>query len=229
MAITAKDLEFVGVQHNEIVDKTYYALYDGEISEKESQIFVSDFLINTLLNLPDYTKESNLLGAMYASQNVLLGKAEFRTLYEGVPDKILTRKEKEYLDKLYSIVDKYNDNLERIISEIKNLEDEISKHTEFDEKQLITLFSATNLGKFSLEYWVRNEEKWALLSQKSAGRHAKDIVKGDIAGGVGGAVGAWVVNVIPGAGQVAYGSAIIGGAVGTSVTVAVVKVLDWLW
>ncbi|CAI8163606.1 MAG: Uncharacterised protein [Bacteroidota bacterium] len=58
---------------------------------------------------------------------------------------------------------------------------------------------------------------------------AKDIVKADVGGAVAGAAGAWIVNVVPGAGQVAYGGAIVGGAVAGSVGVAVTKFLDWIW
>lgn len=56
-----------------------------------------------------------------------------------------------------------------------------------------------------------------------------DIAIADVAGAVGAAAGAWVVNVLPGPGQIAYGSAIIAGGVGASVAEGVKKLLDWIW
>lgn len=229
MAITAKDLEFIGVQHNEIVDKTYYALYESKINGQESQQFVCDFLVDTILNLPDYTEQSNTIGAVYAGQNILVPIVDFETLYTGQPAKMLTDREKTYLDLLYNIIKDYNDDHEKTYSEITELENKISDDN-FDKKQLITLFSATNLGKFSLEYWINNEEKWSSLSSnpiKSGRRHAEDIAIADAAGAVGGAAGAWIVNIVPALGQAAYGSAIVGTAVAGSVTAGIVKLLDW--
>jgi len=54
-----------------------------------------------------------------------------------------------------------------------------------------------------------------------------NVVKGDVAGAIGGAAGAWAVNVIPGAGQVAFGGAIVGAGVAGSVGVAVYEVFDY--
>lgn len=230
MTIKAKDLEFVGIQHNELVEKTYQTLYENKVEEKESQQFVCDFVVNTILNLPDYTEQSNTIGAVYAGQSILVPIVDFENLYIGQPAKVLIEKEKFYLDRLYSILKSYNDDYEKTLTEIIELENEISKNN-FDDKQLITLYSATNVGKFSLEYWIKNEEKWTSLSSssqaKSKRRHAEDIAIADAAGAVGGAAGAWVVNVVPGLGQAAYGSAIVGTAVAGSVTVGIVKLLDW--
>ncbi len=47
-------------------------------------------------------------------------------------------------------------------------------------------------------------------------------------GAVGGAATAWALNMIPSVGQMAYGGALIGGAVGNSAVTAAGKILNLL-
>jgi hypothetical protein len=117
-------------------------------------------------------------------------------------------------------------------AEIAILENDIYADMSMTTGNLFVLFSATQTARSSYDYWVNNMAKWSELG----GGHgdvayavAGDIAKGDVGGAVGAAAATWVVNAIPGAGQVAYGGAIAAGAVGTSVGVAVVAFLDWLW
>ena len=48
-------------------------------------------------------------------------------------------------------------------------------------------------------------------------------------GATGGAAGAFFVNVVPGAGQAAYGTAIAGGAVVGGITYAIGQTWNWMW
>lgn len=226
MAISAKDLQFVGIEHNKLLEKTYQALYDNNVREKESQEFTRNFLVETILEQRDYSEKSNVLGANFAAEYVLNPPEKIPNLYVGTARKVLTSKEKQILDKLEKIIETTDPR--DVDSKISELEKEIS-NGDYDEKQLVTLYSATNVGRFSSEYWSQNGRKWAGLSNNSKKSVGGDIVKGDIAGAVGGAVGAFAVNIIPGAGQLAYGSAIISGAVGFSVATAVNEFLDWVW
>ena len=147
-----------------------------------------------------------------------------------------------YLRRLKEIVETTDIHIETIISDIRDLENEIEQsEIDFTDEELVTLFSATQTAKYTCQYWVENLQYWVNLSEddqnRCAGEDGADcyndvvgsIAGSDVAGAIGGAAGAWVVNVVPGAGQVAYGSAIIGGAVGTSVTTAVSHFIDWLF
>lgn len=222
MAIVSKDLEFVGVEHNELLDKIYNALKDNKVKEKEAQEFTRNFLVNTILNLKKYTEESNTIGAVYASQNII-NPPVIDNLYPNMADKFLSKREKSILNELDEILDLTTQR--EIDAKIFELERKINEGF-FDDKQLVTLYSATNLARYSFKYWEVNSKKWSELGDNpTIMSTGGDIAKSD----VGGAVGAWAVNVIPGAGQVAYGSAIISGGVALSVATGVGKLLDWLW
>ncbi len=70
------------------------------------------------------------------------------------------------------------------------------------------------MARYSFKYWAENSKKWSELSAKPTTMSTGgDIAKADVAGAIGGAAGAWAVNVIPGAGQLTYGTAIISGGV----------------
>ncbi len=128
-----------------------------------------------------------------------------------------------------------NDNT--ILLNIISLELEIENDNSLNNDQLIILYSATEIAKYSYTYWSDNWKKWASLNNNGnkivygnkIANVGGDIVIGDVAGGVAGGVGALAVNLIPGPGQVAYGGAIIGGAVTGSAYVAVDAFLHWLF
>lgn len=226
MAITAKDLEFVGIEHNDLLDKTYTALKDNNIGKDKSKEFTRNFLVDTIFNMSKYSDKSNTIGAVYASQNVV-DPLTVKNLYPNVAGKTLSQKEKDILDELEQILNLSSQ--EEIDKGSRDLENKIS-NGKFEDKQLITLYSATNLARYSFKYWSENSRKWSELGDNiSAMSTGGDIAIADVAGAVGAAAGAWVVNVLPGPGQIAYGSAIIAGGVGASVAEGVKKLLDWIW
>lgn len=162
--------------------------------------------------------------------------------------------EETYLKKLEEIIDKVDFNLENGISDkIIDLEKEIENDETLKNEQLLVLFSATQTAKYSYTYWKENWEKWVALQEipNKVLKHnnafskndeectdghcgcncedAKDIVKADVAGAAGAAVGAAAANIVVGPGTVAYGGAIVAGGVGNSVVEGVKKLLDWLW
>lgn len=139
---------------------------------------------------------------------------------------------KMYLDKLYNIISLEISSVEEFNKKVSELENEINKDQKLKNEQLIVLYSGTNTAKSSNEYWTNNLSKWELLRNASASKpkpvKKSHIGHADVAGAIGGAAGAWVVNVLPGAGQVAYGGAIIGGAVAGSVGQAALEFMDWM-
>lgn len=199
----------------------------------------------------------NYIKAVFSSSDNFSSSNKVLTRGSSVNDysNLLSEKENVYLEKLDKILTNVSLKDSNIVSRIVELEKCIESNNKLSNRELTTLLSATSTAKYSYNYWSENIEKWKDLRSKNAlaeksiktrsdkkdGSNSKserdgdqssvagDIIKADVGGAVGGAVGAAVVNVIPGAGQVAYGSAIIGGAVAGSVGTGVVKLLDWLF
>jgi len=141
----------------------------------------------------------------------------------------LNEKELHFLNRLDAILTDVEYNDPEVIKEIEDLESEIELE-ELTNNQLLVLYSATQTAKHSYIYWSENWDKWLELDEnslKSAMSIGGDIVKGDVAGAVGGAVGALAANIIIGPGQVAYGTAVITCGVAGSVGVAVYKLIEW--
>nr|WP_320117970.1 hypothetical protein [uncultured Marinifilum sp.] len=100
---------------------------------------------------------------------------------------------------------------------------------ELTEVEAQVIIVSAEIGKASVQYWSVNLDEWTHVlvgEEKSTKRwfNFKECVGSDVAGAVGGAVTAAVVNAIPGAGQVGYAGAIVGGAAGASAAEAVSQV-----
>ena len=113
---------------------------------------------------------------------------------------------------------------------IDNLEEiQLIARRDLDKEDAQVILAGAEIGKASLHYWKNNIGAWE-QALSTGGVQEKDwfdwseVAGADVAGGVGGAVTAAVVNAVPGAGQVAYGGAILGGAAGGSATDAVLQV-----
>lgn len=155
---------------------------------------------------------------------------------------------KEFLDEYHEIFysnhihdENYSSEnvIESKITEIENLELRV-ENSELDNEWRAVIFASTNVGKYSLRYWNENLEAWtnnpnSPLFQAKCGiggcytDDVVDIAGADVAGAATGATTALIVNVIPGPGQMAYGTAIISMGVGASVGSAVKKIWDWAW
>lgn len=109
-----------------------------------------------------------------------------------------------------TIFDRFDSVKELALSELSN-----------EEAQVV--LAGVEIGKASILYWSENFDEW-----KEVLREGDVSVKGwfdwsepggaDVGGAVGGAVTAAVVNAVPGAGQVAYGGAILGASAADAVT-----------
>lgn len=122
-----------------------------------------------------------------------------------------------------------SDDIDGTINELNRIQNSARKILSKEEAQVILI--GAEIGKSSINYWNENFNDWKALiapTNQQARTALKfswgEVAGADVAGGVGGAVGALAVNLIPGAGQVAYGGAIIGGAAGASAADAVYQV-----
>ena len=264
-SITAKSMEFVGIEHNQLLEESFQFLrkehrknsYVARTIDNRKQR-LEDFLISRVESNNKYSKESNELAVAnikkaFSSESTSVSRVSISnessisisnesSISIDFPEEI-----KGYLEDLDKILDQIGSNTD-VGKKISNLEKRIEMDNKLTEKNLIILFSATQTAKYSYAYWSKNADKWKFLSKEgtlrairrsadsnseqgnsnSGWETTKDIVKYDVAGAAGGAAGAAIVNVIPVAGQVAYGSAIVGGAVAASVTEGVKKLLDWV-
>jgi hypothetical protein len=120
-----------------------------------------------------------------------------------------------------------------IVLELDRLK-QAGKH-ELNYDDLFIFLTAIEVGKNSIQYWTENKQEWEmLLNASNNSRILKPFSWGevagvDVAGAVGAAVSTALLNAAPGAGQVAYGSAIVAGAAGASAADAVLQVWNNFW
>lgn len=140
---------------------------------------------------------------------------------------------KNILYSLNDLLSNSSNSYEYVITEIEKLIEK-SKADINDETELSVTMSALYTGKYSINYWYNNGEKWMALvgnnskkpfSWSSAG-------KSDISGAIGGGlVGAAVGGTVSlGAATVpSWAAGAITGGLGNSAINAVDQLLDWLW
>ncbi|QZE14166.1 hypothetical protein K4L44_16835 [Halosquirtibacter laminarini] len=130
----------------------------------------------------------------------------------------------EKIDELYANTDDPN----VFVNECTSLQNEI--RTTLKQEDAQPLLVSLEVAKNSAEYWSKNLTLWADKLQGNKRKKGwfswKSVGKGDVAGAGGAAVGAFVVNVIPALGQVAYGGAIVGGGVSGSAYSAINQILS---
>ncbi len=133
-----------------------------------------------------------------------------------------------YLNKIQFILNDDESELEVVLKQFDDIKSKASDELEGIELQSILI--AVEVAKQSSIYWEDNLDNWVIQLETNPTERSwfnwKSVVGADVAGAVGAAVGAFVVNALPVAGQVAYGSAVLGGAVGSSVTSGVSQVWD---
>lgn len=238
--ITAADLEIVGIEHNAGLDKLYQGFLRDNVSPSNTKSYTIDVLTSHIEEFHD-TQHSIELGIdEMTDQLENYSDTDVSYYSNSTIASLLTSREKQYLDELHRIVNDTINTVPTIIAKISLLEDDIESETGFSDEQLVTLYSATNIAKYSLVYWETHLDDWddldgvddiQPLAVSKKGRKNFQIVAGaDIAGGVTAAVTTWVLNSVPGAGQVGYTGAIMAGAIGGSVGAAVGIALDlWGW
>jgi hypothetical protein len=244
---TAKDFAFVGIEHNQGLERTLQFLTDNK--ERISKLPVSEripelqnFLVGDVDPENKYDDRSDELSESQIEQIFSSIKYEddtnlsYRVSY-------ISDTANEYLERLQFIVEsRDNPSIDKVLANISILEEEIeSSRYSFTDKELVILFSATQTARYTCQYWFDNIGKWSSISNipqsRCPGQDASgcyndvvgSIASADVAGAVGGAAVAFVANIVPGAGQITYGGAIVTGAVGNSVQAAVSSFIDWLF
>lgn len=139
----------------------------------------------------------------------------------------MTKKTIYYIDQLKNIIYTKGIDSYTLKNKVSKLEESIN-NDKLSNNELAILYSATNMAKSSFDYWEKNIQKWNNLKNKTTIQQKLEgpspwttIAAADVSGAVGGAVYAVVMNVIPGAGQVAYGATILATGLGASATTAV--------
>jgi hypothetical protein len=207
-----------------------------------------DSVVNSNLNLfyeSKYTSSLMLRSALKFSKlecnrlsTQIQNKQKISTFDESPIQKVindysdnLSDLQKEFLNKIDIAM--YLDE-ELIVLELNKIE--IEAQSKLSEEEALPILAGIEIGKASISYWTANLSSWIeALNANSGSANVKmqkvtnkfswnNLFASDTAGAVGGAVGAAIVNAIPGAGQVAYGGAILGGASSSSVTYAVYEI-----
>lgn len=227
---TSKDFISVGIEHNIMLNVAYETILNKKLNnDNKSEIipFLKDsFLENK--NLTDSEKEAGLIFLNNLGKEMPNIDQNF---YSFSNSSQISKNALPYYDKLYSIVMSEGLSVEDFNISIQKLESEIYNDKNIDNKQLLIFYSGTNVAKYTNLYWEENFIKWEqlnstnnTLSRKGRGRR---VVGADVGGAIGGAVTCWMMNAVPGAGQVGYGGAIACGAVGASIGEAVNQLMDW--
>lgn len=228
---TSEDWEFVGKQHNIELDDVYnYIKNNPDIQRKGIIEHIKTYMIDKVNNSSEPVNVKK-----QAEINITKNAYAFGTLKNLYPDdktaKYLTDSEKRYLDKLFNIVIDNKLSATDIKRKVKSLESEINADKSLNNTQLATLYSATNTAKFSVEYWEENTEKWIILgggnpAVTTTACCGDGVAAADVGGAVGAAVSTWMANAVPGAGQIAYGGAILGGAAAASAGKAIENLIN---
>lgn len=241
----AQDFNFVGEVHNEELEATFNYI-SSEINDIHSQeqllLKIDNFYTQLLLNMEygenftDFIANENFV---YLEE---LQYIDFSNKELGEQTKFILNTIRTYLNELEDAVDNAS------ISDIEKVEREIYRDKDITNKELFVFYSISSVAKSSLEYWYENNLKWIQLilevknkeqEMEVNNENPKKVIKSwppkrdwglrvakqDAMGAGAGAAYAWWMNAAPGAGQLAYGTAI--GA--TSASFSAAALIDELW
>jgi hypothetical protein len=229
---TSKQFEIVGVEHNRMLDVAYNTIKNNKLTNSNKTELLP-VLENDISKSKEFSEKDIELAKEFLNN---FGKEEIKideNFYSFKNSNEISEKNRAYLDKLYKIVMNEKLSVNDLINSIQKLELEIYNDSSIDNKQLLIFYSGSNVAKYSSQYWEKNEKAWfdlGLSNNNSLYRKggSRRVVGADVIGGVAGAATAWMTNVVPGAGQIAYGTAIAVGAVGNSICEAGSQFMDWM-
>lgn len=215
--LNTKNFEtIVNIVNSELTD-FYSSHYVGEINFQKSADYFSRNEVSKYANNPS--------GSIYRTKSGLTPIEsvidEYKTYLSSQQIQLLSRCDKALVNSL--------EDSDAAITELDAIQATAKQNLSQQDAQIIII--GTEIGKASISYWKENFNEWQELIAPTSSQarttgwfSGGEVVGADVAGGIGGAVGAAVVNVVPGAGQVAYGGAILGGAAGASAADAVMQV-----
>lgn len=225
----ALDFNNVGEQHNVKLDEAYDYLVAESVNNNDKKDFIEDldyYFLDLLPkmehghNFTDFIKNKNFVTfqgfnhytflntELTSNSNIVLSNLDY------------------YLSELELLIDN------SLISEISELESTIFEDESISNEELFVFYNISSVSKHSMRYWKENGKKWGdLVSEYTTNSWPpKDgwsgrVLKQDAMGAGAGAVYAWWVNGVPGAGQILYGTAI--GA--TSASFSAASLIDEVW
>jgi len=126
-------------------------------------------------------------------------------------------------------------NIEIVTNSLEKIKSRAQSELLEENAQIILI--ACEIGIMSSTYWSENIEEWnQVLNGNSSSRIASkswfswsEVAGADVAGAVGAAVTTAIINVVPGAGPVGYGTAIVSTAAGASAGDAVLQVWNYMF
>jgi hypothetical protein len=245
--IDTKSFDYIGTIHNQELEYVYEQLKEAKktnksalsLSSKSNSIDLISKIVTDRIKSQEFSQqEENIALTVLNSHSRVLkaGKVSYTSsknaskIY-GEYSSSLTSNQMEVLDDLQKLIGNRKATLNQTLEGIVELEKSAS--SKLSEKELFVIYCATSVAKATSKYWYANFTKWKMLKSNNMLKTNsfktssieddlaygwRDVLGDDVAGAVGGALGAAVVNLAPGAGQVAYGTAIAAGAVGNSAT-----------
>ena len=239
------DFEFIGVEHNAILGGVLEDIIkDSNIKNEDLGIEMSNYIFEKSSKLISSDKEVEY--SKHVIDEMIYNPIDVtKNLYPIEKQDILSDNSKVVLDELHKVLFSENE-ISIMINDIEEIERLSYNDVNLTNSDLYVIFTATSIAKNTIEYWEVNYDNWSsalkeresllennytLLAarKKGIGRHFAEIVAADVGGGVFAAAGAWIVNVVPGWGQIAYGGAIVMGAVSGSGGVATLKIADQIF
>lgn len=170
-------------------------------------------------------------------KTMLTGYAKRSTLKSGLNnpytdiEEYLNETIKHYLAIMESAIDQ-GSTIEEIVSSLTQIRGTIESQVT-REYDLFVLLSTVEVAISSTEYWWVKIIEWRnafnVDGKVSPQAAARNIAKADLAEAAGGAAYAWIMNMVPGAGQVGYGATIGTVALGASTYEAANTIINWLW
>jgi len=239
----------IGAEHNRGLEYVYEQLKEEKL--KSGNIEGSDVLelakrhtIDFLeMNQSSFVKDYIDISISGAHKSFILGENEYafnsRTFENSSSDQLwpkeiedsLTAKQKELLTILNNDINDKSLDLNSTLSIFDNVKERVKNECTQEEKPV--LFAAIGIGVNSLTYWNNNFDKWMVLASTTTNKAAngcdscfswKQVGKADVAMGVGGAATAGVANFFGPTGWAVFGAATLGGAVGGSVSEAILQI-----
>ncbi|QMU63237.1 MAG: hypothetical protein GKR88_02400 [Flavobacteriaceae bacterium] len=242
--LSLNEFKKLAQDHNKAMDYVLNGLKNNDVSFNKNKANIDD-LINSELN--------SFYSITYKTGKEIAVEYSEKEVERFFYDKRMTeRSSSNSVPPIQAVIEEYSDNLSDEVIELLN-EVEISLNNapndfgatinqlnlieetaqnELSEIDAQIILASAEIGKASLEYWRDNIDDWQQVLSSESNRSGRgwfswsDVAGADVAGAVGGAVGAAIVNVVPGAGQVGYAGAIIGGAAGGSAASAVSQIWD---
>jgi len=241
--LTLEEISNLAIEHNNALNSVLIGLKEREVSYAKNKENI-EFILNEEL---EKFYQDNISDASEQNDAILQSKKEVsRFIKKGRSQKLsrsaalssieevieeyssnLTEGQIKYLKELDLVFKTSGNDVDLIITELNRIMYSVRQELSAEEAQII--LAGTEIGKASIQYWSENIDEWKKLLGEGGSPQTRwfswsELAGSDVAGAVGGATTAAVVNLLPGAGQVAYGSVILGGAAGTSATDAVMQV-----